>query len=340
MQHDGVVSESCQSGRNVSREKETGEVKTMLVKVKDIVIYKDENYNTFPSVAVLKNSEIVVAFRQAPDRQQTTGVNHFDTEARLVCVHSKDGGNTWNKTPTRIYKDDATSTQDPYINFLRDGTLFCSFFRVGISPYCIRSADGGKTWDTAMPITEAGNTAVRGHSMELDDGSILVPVYAGGTASAVISKNKGKTWSYLADIASDIGYDMTETSLYKTKSGKLMAFIRAHCKGENVYSKPEYAPLFTCESSDNGKTWSDPVKRDFYSPSPYDVIRLKSGNVLMTYGYRYQPYGIHAALLNSECSNLNTARGCSSGGRRRLGYWLYQFGTATKWRYSHRLLLF
>jgi len=38
------------------------------------------------------------------------------------------------------------------------------------------------------------------------------------------------------------------------------------------------------------------------TPSPFEAIRLQSGNVLVTYGYRSQPFGIRSFMLDEECS--------------------------------------
>ena len=40
---------------------------------------------------------------------------------------------------------------------------------------------------------------------------------------------------------------------------------------------------------------------------PFHALRLKSGKVLVTYGYRRKPFGIRARLCNGELSDLNEA---------------------------------
>src|SRR5690606_29259578 len=58
---------------------------------------------------------------------------------------------------------------------------------------------------------------------------------------------------------------------------------------------------------DDGRTWSEPVKREAYSPSPFHALRLQSGRVLLTYGYRLKPYGLRARLLDPECNEIDGA---------------------------------
>jgi hypothetical protein len=69
----------------------------------------------------------------------------------------------------------------------------------------------------------------------------------------------------------------------------------------------DMTPMHVCYSYDNGKTWSALVKTKYTSPSPFHALQLKSGNVLMTYGHRYSPYGIKAVLLDGEFKNLHEA---------------------------------
>ncbi len=66
--------------------------------MENIVIYKDERfYPAFPSIAKLQNGELIVGFREAP--QRTLGIHRFythtDSELKAVMVCSKDNGKSW-----------------------------------------------------------------------------------------------------------------------------------------------------------------------------------------------------------------------------------------------------
>jgi sialidase-1 len=318
--------------------------------VKNIVIYKDENYNSFPNVIRRADGSLMVGFRQAVDRQVRsiadmnkafTGVRHIDPTSKAVYVASKDEGETWDQKINIIYDDFVYGVQDPCLNQLADGTIFATFFmwkvfkredveeslpsdrvlddkyvaRVDDS-YSIRSYDGGITWDEPIPINFAGKkrVTVRGNIAVLDDGAILLPVYGDNEvcepSQAVILKtyDKGKTWIKLSSIPQINGYGYFEPNLYRTESGKLVVFIRTHKIGvKSVYESEKMSPLVTCESIDNGQTWSEPKIREIYSPSPFHALRLNSGNVILTYGYRYKPHGLRAVLLNPECNNFDEA---------------------------------
>lgn len=316
---------------------------TNLNKVKDMTIFKDHNYNTFPNVIKLHDGTIFTAFRQAPDWQKFGMVTHIDPASKAVYITSKDDGNTWDENVNILYDDFIYGVQDPCVNLLKDGTIFTTFFMwkafekndvelldtdriindkwIGRQDrvYSIRSNDSGKTWDEPIAIECLDNiqVAVRGNIVELEDETILLPVYGAGgidkQSEAILlkTKDRGITWEKVTTIASMEGYDLVEPNIFKTKSDKLVAFIRSHqIGGRSVYESDNFksSPLITCESYDNGETWSEPIKRNIYSPSPFHILQLSSGNVLVSYGYRYKPFGIRAFVLDSECTDFDNTK--------------------------------
>lgn len=172
--------------------------------------------------------------------------------------------------------------------------------------YTIRSVDGGKTWDEPLPMNEGKQGAVRGNCVELEDGSLLLPYYVKGKAFVAVTKDRGKTWETRSTLAAQTDCLFHEPNLYRTASGKLIAFIRTLKQGNDI-PDDKRSPLVTCESYDNGQTWVNHKEHPIFSPSPFHILRLQSGNVLLTYGHRLKPYGIRALLLNAECTNLDKA---------------------------------
>jgi hypothetical protein len=103
---------------------------TGIRKVKDVVIYEDSlYYAAFPSVVRLKNGELLLAFRRAPERRAfgEEGNNHVDPNSFLVSVRSRDS-ETWTPDPDLIYAHAFGGSQDPYLLRLRDGTLLCTSY--------------------------------------------------------------------------------------------------------------------------------------------------------------------------------------------------------------------
>src|SRR5690606_29271063 len=102
-------------------------------------------------------------------------------------------------------------------------------------------------------------------------------------------------------------YTLYEPTLHLTPSGKLVVFCRSSRRQAEGHVT-ERQPLLTAESFDGGRTWSHFSVRRFASPSPFHALRLNSGNVLVTYGYRHKPYAIRAFLLDAECTDFEQAK--------------------------------
>lgn len=318
-----------------------------LSKVRDIIIYKDENYNSFPNAVKLKDGTIMVSFRQAPDWQaKYNDVTHGDPSSIGVFVKSGDNAKTWSEKPGLIYRHFFYGVQDPCLNYLKDGTVLSTFFMWKfherekplensekphfvidyyssemMDAHTTRSFDSGKTWDEPVCIDYEGKegkkASVRGNIVELGDGSIILglPMYGLDKNDRFIriikSFDNGKTWNKIYDLGKSSDCFMGEPNLFKTASGKLVCFIRTHMVdgGRNVYDdgNDDMSPMHVSYSYDNGNTWTVPEKTKYTSPSPFQAIQLSSGNVLLSYGHRYSPYGIKVVLLDGELENIHTA---------------------------------
>ncbi|HRX41418.1 MAG TPA: sialidase family protein [Clostridia bacterium] len=318
-----------------------------LRKIKDIVVYKDENYNSFPNAIKLNDGTVMVGFRQAPDWQAMyNDVTHGDPSSIGVFVKSRDNGETWDSKPSLIQRHFYYGIQDPCLNYLSDGIVLATFFMWKFTEksvpvtdsakphfvndnydmemmdaHTIRSTDNGLTWDRPVCIEYDGKNgdraSARGNVIELDDGSVLfgLPMYSKNMSERIIriikSSDKGKTWERLADIRKPCACMMGEPNLFRTKSGKIVCFIRTHLdgNGRNVYDdgNADLSPMHVAYSYDNGESWTVPIATKFCSPSPFQAVQLKSGNVLLSYGHRYSPYGIRVILLDGELTNLDSA---------------------------------
>ncbi len=309
-------------------------------KISDLVIYKDAQfYSSFPSVVKAKNGEFLVAFRRAPDRKifGEPGTNHVDPNSYLVQVRSKDGEN-WTKEPELIYAHPFGGSQDPCLLKLRDGTLLCTsygwafvlpsgvqnlkepYFITGgraffLGGYLLRSTDHGKSWQgpiypphidpeihysaLGMPLPAYN----RGALYEGKSGRIFWVVAATDAQTPkktsnylLISDDGGSTWKYSGLVAADEKASFNETSVYETPKGDIVAFMRTANMDDQAC---------IARSTDGGKTFQW-VKMGFQG-HPLNALRLPDERVLLTYGYRHEPYGIRARILNPECTDFATA---------------------------------
>ena len=327
-----------------------------LKKISDLIIYQDEKfYSAFPSLVARKNGEILCAFRRAPDRRKLWGApgpTHTDANSYLVLVRSKDAGETWTKDPELIFAHPLGGSQDPCMVQLKDGSIVCTSYGWALIPpegiekltdtgkhppyaflggHIMRSDDGGKSWKgpfvpPPMPGTSTkdalGNPVPvfnRGAMMQRADGTLYWAVASNDrklnpttTVHLMTSSDRGETWKYVCPIAADEKITMNETSLIETKKGDILAFIRTAGFDDH---------LVLSRSTDGGKSfkWEDGK----IVGHPYYALRLKDGRIFLIYGYRHEPFGIRARLLNPDCTDLADAPELvirDDGGSGDLGY--------------------
>ena len=249
------------------------------------------------------------------------GDAHIGRAGRLDWITSSDQGKTWTKPQTLV--DGPEDDRNPAIGQLKDGTLIVAYCvlsgydetgrklsgnradRVFDGVYIMRSKDGGKTWSkgekalaTGKPPGVGGvrSAAVSpfGKIVQLSDGTALMAVYYEATLAdgkqqfqswLFRSKDSGQTWGD----PTLIQLDGNETTLTVLKDKSIVAAVRTSRAGF----------LQVTRSIDNGRTWSTPVAVTKDAEHPADLIQLRDGRVLMTFGERNPPRGIHA-LMSSD----------------------------------------
>jgi hypothetical protein len=176
------------------------------------------------------------------------------------------------------------------------------------------SKDSGKTWrrvglDT---VKEIGPACSRDPIVEMADGSWLQPVYTGAPQRADISWvvrsfDRGKHWCEPIRIMSDEagrfsqlqGLNFNETSLLDLGAGHLLAMVRAdgafHTSGDEFMPVGGVGELHCAESYDSGLSWTAPRRTGMWG-QPGSIIKLASGDILCTYGYRRTPFGVRCRV--------------------------------------------
>lgn len=324
-----------------------------IVKIKDINIYQDSNfYSSFPSIIKRPNGEYLLAFRRAPERKMfgEKGSTHVDPNSYLVMMRSKDGIN-WPKQPDLLYAYPFGGSQDPCLLQLKDGSVICASYSwvfprpdanlkvpnfgnssaVFNGGYIVKSLDGGATWQGPHyppPIPgEIHNDAFgktlpafnRGAMYEGKKGQIYWVVASIdkekpliNSTHLYISYDKGITWKYTSTIAKSDTVSFSETSVYETPKGDVIAFMRTEFFDDQAC---------IARSKDGGKTFT--WEKMGFQGHPLAMVRLPDNRVLLTYGYRHQPFGIRARILNAECTDYKTSKEFivrNDGGTRDLGY--------------------
>jgi hypothetical protein len=111
----------------------------------------------------------------------------------------------------------------------------------------------------------------------------------------MISSDEGKTWGYSCPVAEDAKISFNETSIYETAKGDLVAFTRTEGLDDHTV---------TVRSTDHGKTfqkWQDAG----FQGHPHYALRLPDSRVLLVYGYRHEPFGVRARVLDAECRDMS-----------------------------------
>ncbi len=334
--------------------------KSPLKKIEDIIIYEDTAfYSAFPSV-VKTDADFLVAFRRAPNRMifGEKGNNHVDPNSYMVMMRSKDGMK-WEGEPSLLYAHPFGGSQDPCMVRLSDGSIICTsygwaFVRpegmpnlkkpysenkdgvVFLGGYVVKSEDEGRTWQGPFyPPSLSVESRLdalgrplpaynRGAMCEGKDGRLFWVVAASmeGTKTTsthlLISEDKGETWEYSCPVAVDDKVTFNETSIHETPNGDLVAFLRTGGFDDQAC---------IARSTDGGKSFQ-PWEKMGFQGHPFHALTLNDGRVLLTYGYRHEPYGIRAKILNQECTDFSTAPEFivrEDGGSTDLGYpWAVQ----------------
>lgn len=178
-----------------------------------------------------------------------------------------------------------------------------------LGSWVMLSADAGATW--SAPIRVPVSTP---HGpIRLRDGNLL---YLGkryvtgwdemvqGRILAAHSADGGRTWTERGAVPlfpKTVYDNYHEAHVVELPSGKLLGMIRLENHGEAQLegSGVMHFSMMQTESVDGGATWSMPVPLNFHGSPPH-LLRHSSGALLLTYGYRTEPFGQRVAISHDD----------------------------------------
>jgi photosystem II stability/assembly factor-like uncharacterized protein len=250
----------------------------------------------FPTLLKLKDGSLGAVVRG--------GAPHVGVLSRLDWIRSWDGGRTWNFESTIVPATTEWDNRGSTAGQMADGTLVVGYWentqytgyvfdpdRPGgaIRAYYVYSTDGGLTWSKKRPLDarpQCTGVNLYGRIITLPDGTALMPAYGSNPTSkehSVIlrSRDHGRTWGDCSVIAEGF----TEVSLARLPDGTLLAVMRGRQQS-----------VWQTSSTDQGRTWSDPVHLTKSRQMPADICVLRSGHLLLTYGNRIGGLAVGAML--------------------------------------------
>ena len=281
-----------------------------------IISNQPDLYHGWPTLARRRNGELLLAYSGGREA-------HVCPFGRLEMIRSSDEGRTWSWP--QVLMDSPIDDRDAGVcETPRGAILTTTFTSLAYEPilakasgwppdrlerwnsvqrattpaqrkdllgcWMLHSTDGGLTWSAPyrVPVDSPHGPIV------LSDGRLL---YAGkqlweGRKNGVCeSTDDGVTWRWLADIPTRAGDDFVqyhELHAVEAAGGRIIVQIRNH-------NKADERETLQCESSDGGKTWSEPRAIGVWG-LPSHLLRLRDGRLVMTYGYRRKPFGNQARI--------------------------------------------
>lgn len=239
------------------------------------------------------------------------GAPHVGVKGRLDLVRSTDRGKTWSAPWTAV--DGNQDDRNPALGQFKDGMIVLAYAvasgydetgerfqsgrnaRVFDGVYLTFSKDNGRTWTRPARdeiikkfYSSGGLVSPYGKIVQLRDGTALMAVYfeffdgRGNESWIFRSNDNGRTWGEPALV----GKHFNETGIVALRDGRVLAALRSENGGHLAIS----------ESADRGKNWSAPARITGSLEHPGDLIQLRDGRVLLTYGERNAPRGVRAML--------------------------------------------
>lgn len=272
-----------------------------LTEAQRVIAVRGQGY--FPVLTRLEDGSLGAVIRG--------GAPHVGREGRLDWIRSEDGGKTWSR-PT-VVADGEWDDRNPACGQMPDGAIVVAYAEASTynekgefdrsvgkyEAYYVLSADGGLTWSERRKLFTGPLRHVSpfGKMILLRDGTAVMSIYGQRAenepqsadflvpgarlyAGVIRSRDNGRSWEDFSSIGHLIG---EVALLYLEHGNRLLAF----CRGESR----EHQEIWQAESRDGGYSWAGFRRLTKRSQHPADCLCLRSGNLLLAFGNRLEPFG-------------------------------------------------
>ena len=162
------------------------------------------------------------------------------------------------------------------------------------------SIDRGHSWKGPYALPDLGTPGIAARTDYLVDGPKTMTIFLTaakanqkeGRVIAARATDGGKTWTRLAYV-----HDEPEGNEF----GIMPSSVRL--SPTSILTSVRYRRFIeTYRSDDNGSSWHHVVRAvpDTGRGNPPSLVKLKDGRLVITYGYRAEPYGIRARISKDE----------------------------------------
>lgn len=284
-------------------------------------------YIGWPSVAKTATGELLAVF--SGDREE-----HVCPYGKTFLVRSVNRAETWSMP--EVVNDTPLDDRDAGIMVLQSGTIVVRWFtslafeepgtrkpswdadiaRIKaadrerwLSHWTRRSTDGGRTWEDPVRLSgyaPHGATQLRGGRLV----NVGVTFTTDFHVVVEASSDEARTWQTLAEVpvpAELLRHAYCdEPHVVETADGRLVTMFRIEPR--DYSDRNPFVPhrfLWQSHSDDGGRTWAVPVQTPLWGYPPH-LLRLSDGRLLVTYGYRREPFGQRACISTDQGRTWDT----------------------------------
>ncbi len=232
-----------------------------------------------------------------------------DRDAGVVNLGGSELLVAWFRSDTRKYRNEGWISEEERATWDK---VFTTWTNVEVNDLCgswvMRSDDAGQTWGEPIRVPVS---APHG-PIHLKSGDLL---YLGkryktwndmgeSMITAARSADGGRTWETVGTVPV---CDKTDPANYhephvvELPSGRLLGMIRiqgAEGRSLDAAGITDFS-LMQTESDDGGRTWT-PARPLGFHGSPPHLLRHSSGVLVLTYGYRQEPFGQRVAFSHDD----------------------------------------
>lgn len=225
-----------------------------------IVVFSDGDFNGAPGIVLAPSGDLLTVWGAGTSHSSGTHTN---------LSRSPDLGRTW-PDPSVV----SGVIGGPNLRLLSDGRIALTYHD-GPGVKVRFSSDDGVSFGDAVSVDGVSDDRLAAPVVELDDGTLLLPIYTGASsprdAVVVKSTDGGATFGSPVTVASG-GGDWAEPWVELLDDGTLHMLIREDGNSD----------MYRSTSTDDGATWSTPALA-FSGTAPGTHLQLASGAIVAVY---------------------------------------------------------